>query len=170
MINLTHGEAQQVLDTLEKLANETPTTHVRVGKAISEGKEHVALWFDDSTDPLQQALYLNATKPEKLKPLLTFFRTRLSAPEPEPVAWRFDQAKYRENDLRGRQWTFNVFSQSKPYMDEMVRNVTPLYTAPPQYKVPEGYALIGIDALKAWGVYEQVSEACNYSLKEKNNG
>ena len=77
MINLTHGEAQQVLDTLEKLANETPTTHVRVGKAISEGKEHVALWFDDSTDPLQQALYLNATKPEKLKPLLTFFRTRL---------------------------------------------------------------------------------------------
>jgi hypothetical protein len=48
------------------------------------------------------------------------------------VAWRFDQAKYRENDLRGRQWAFNVFSQTKPYMDEMVRNVTPLYTAPPQ--------------------------------------
>jgi len=88
--------------------------------------------------------------------------------EQKPVAWRFDQAKYRENDLRGRQWAFNVFSQSKPYMDEMVRNVTPLYTAPPQYEVPEGYALIGIDALKAWGVYEQVSEACNYSLKEKN--
>ena len=87
-------------------------------------------------------------------------RTRLSAPEPtgewvgdkefweypkqpepssqsagadmEPVAWRFDQAKYRENDLRGRQWAFNVFSQTKPYLDEMVRDVTPLYTAPPQ--------------------------------------
>ena len=49
----------------------------------------------------------------------------------EPVAWRYDQAKYRTNDLRGRQWAFNVFSQTKPYMDEMVRNVTPLYTAPP---------------------------------------
>jgi hypothetical protein len=33
-----------------------------------------------------------------------------------------------------------------------------------QYAVPEGYALIGIDALKAWGVYEQVSEACRYPV------
>jgi len=50
----------------------------------------------------------------------------------EPVAWRYDQAKYRTNDLRGRQWAFNVFSQAKPYIDEMVQNVTPLYTTPPQ--------------------------------------
>jgi hypothetical protein len=93
-ITLTREEAQQVLDALEKLANETPTTHVRVGRAISDGKEHVALWFDDSTDPLQQALYLNATKPEKLKPLLTFFRARLSAPEPEPVAgYRWEEGR-----------------------------------------------------------------------------
>jgi len=46
----------------------------------------------------------------------------------EPVAWRYDQAKYRTNDLRGRQWSFNVFSQTKPFIDEMVQNVTPLYT------------------------------------------
>ena len=59
-------------------------------------------------------------------------RAALAQPEPEPVAWRFDYAKYRENDLRGRQWAFNVFSQTKPYMDEMVQDVTPLYTAPPQ--------------------------------------
>jgi len=52
----------------------------------------------------------------------------------EPVAWRYDQAKYRTNDLRGRQWAFNVFSQAKPYIDEMVQNVTPLYTTPPQRK------------------------------------
>jgi hypothetical protein len=50
----------------------------------------------------------------------------------EPVAWRYDQAKYRTNDLRGRQWEFNVFSQARPYMDEMVQNVTPLYTTPQQ--------------------------------------
>jgi hypothetical protein len=48
----------------------------------------------------------------------------------EPVAWRYDQAKYRFNDLRGRQWAFNVFSQARPYIDEMVQNVTPLYTTP----------------------------------------
>jgi len=59
-------------------------------------------------------------------------RAALAQPESEPVAWRFDHAKYRENDLRGRQWAFNVFSQTKPYMDEMVRDVTPLYTTPPQ--------------------------------------
>jgi hypothetical protein len=52
----------------------------------------------------------------------------------EPVAWRYDQAKYRTNDLRGRQWAFNVFSQAKPYIDEMVQNVTPLYITPPQRK------------------------------------
>jgi hypothetical protein len=52
-------------------------------------------------------------------------------PEQEPVAWRYDQAKYRTNDLRGRQWAFNVFSQTRPYIDEMVQNVTPLYTTPP---------------------------------------
>jgi hypothetical protein len=52
----------------------------------------------------------------------------------EPVAWRYDQAKYRTNDLRGRQWSFNVFSQTKPFIDEMVQNVTPLYTKPQQRK------------------------------------
>ena len=53
---------------------------------------------------------------------------------PEPVAWRYDEATYRPNDLRGRQWHFTLFSTRKPYADEMVRNVTPLYTAPPQRK------------------------------------
>jgi hypothetical protein len=61
------------------------------------------------------------------------FEAALEAKD-EPVAWRYDQAKYRTNDLRGRQWAFNVFSQAKPYMDEMVQNVTPLYTTPAQRK------------------------------------
>ncbi len=72
--------------------------------------------------------------------VIELLRARLSAPEPEPVAWRFDQAKYRENDLRGRQWAFNVFSQSKPYMDEMVRNVTPLYKDPTPCQTCEALA------------------------------
>lgn len=65
---------------------------------------------------------------------------KMSQPEPEAVAWRFDQAKYRENDLRGRQWVFNVFSQTKPYMDEMVRNVTPLYRDPTPCQTCEALA------------------------------
>jgi hypothetical protein len=53
-----------------------------------------------------------------------------------PVAWMYDQAKYRENDLRGRQWAFNCFSQNKPWVDDMVRNLTPLYTSPPAQRKP----------------------------------
>jgi len=65
---------QQALDALEKLASQTPTTHVRLGKAQFDGKEHIALWFDDCSDPIQQATYINATKPEKLKELLQLVR------------------------------------------------------------------------------------------------
>ena len=64
---------------------------------------------------------------------ITAIKAALEAKD-EAVAWRYDQAKYRTNDLRGRQWAFNVFSQGKPFMDEMVQNVTPLYTTPPQRK------------------------------------
>ena len=55
-------------------------------------------------------------------------------PEQEPVAWRYDEATYRPDDLRGRQWHFNLFSTHKPYADHMVQNVTPLYAHPPQRK------------------------------------
>jgi hypothetical protein len=49
----------------------------------------------------------------------------------EPVAWMYDAATYPEGDLRGRQWKHNVFSVSKPYMDNnMVNNLRGLYTAP----------------------------------------
>jgi hypothetical protein len=65
----------------------------------------------------------------------------------EPVAWRYDQAKYRTNDLRGRQWAFNVFSQARPYMDEMVQNVTPLYTTPPQRKPLTDEEIIDCDKI-----------------------
>jgi hypothetical protein len=62
---------------------------------------------------------------------ITAIKQALTAPVQEPVAWRYDLAKYRENDLRGRQWAYSVFSPTKPYIDEMVRNLTPLYTTPP---------------------------------------
>lgn len=40
-------------------------------------------------------------------------------------------------------------------------------TAPTPRKpvtVPEGYALISIDALKAWGKYDEVLAACQYGI------
>ena len=59
-------------------------------------------------------------------------------PEQEAVAWRYDEATYRPGDLRGRQWRFNLFAMCKPYLhpiqEDMVQNVTPLYTHPPQRK------------------------------------
>ncbi len=47
-----------------------------------------------------------------------------------------------------------------------------LATTPPaaQPAVPEGYALIGIDVLKAWGKYDEVSAACCYPLGAKQKG
>ena len=52
---------------------------------------------------------------------------------------------------------------------ELGKGVHKLYAAPPaqQLAVPEGYALIGIDALKAWGVYEQVRDACQYPVAQQ---
>ena len=48
---------------------------------------------------------------------------------PEAAAWRYDLAKYRETDLRGRQWQHDMYFRDKPYEDTgMVRNLTPLYT------------------------------------------
>jgi hypothetical protein len=93
--------------------------------------------LDLALEALQFKNILNAcgqyfvVDPAKAAEAITAIKQARSAPVQEPVAWRFDQAKYRENDLRGRQWAFNVFSQTKPYMDEMVRNLTPLYTTPP---------------------------------------
>ena len=35
---------------------------------------------------------------------------------------------------------------------------------PEEQKVPEGYALISIDTLRAWGKYDEVQEACHYPI------
>lgn len=74
-----------------------------------------------------------------------------------PVAYRYDLARYWPGDVRGRQWMFGVFSASKPEMNEMVQNVTPLYAAPVAQQadhfpdagkmiqaVPDGYKLVPV--------------------------
>lgn len=73
------------LDALEDVARKTPTTHVRAGKAMIGDKEHVALWFDDSSDPIQQADYINQTKPEKILALIEALRQALAQPSKQGV-------------------------------------------------------------------------------------
>ena len=120
---ITREEAQQVLDALETLAKyEHPEHKIQIRKQKNGG--HIVTVYPHK-------LATNGAE---------ILSARLSAPEPEPVGWMFDQAKYRENDLRGRQWAFNVFSQTKPYMDEMVRNVTPLYKDPTPCQTCEALA------------------------------
>ena len=49
-----------------------------------------------------------------------------------PAAYMYDQARYGPTDLRGQQWLPEL-SRLKPYEGNgMVRDVTPLYTTPPQ--------------------------------------
>ena len=50
----------------------------------------------------------------------------------EPVAWMFDRATWHEGDIRGRGWRPDI-SRIKPYDSGMVRNVVPLYAAPPDF-------------------------------------
>lgn len=35
------------------------------------------------------------------------------------------------------------------------------------FEVPEGYALVSIEALKAWGKYDEVSTACQYPVQQE---
>jgi hypothetical protein len=145
---------QMALDALEKLSNETPTTHVRVGKAKTvDGKEIVALWFDDCSDPLQQAVYINATKPEKLKGFLKQVRDRLAQPEPEPAGF------FSVNDYGN--WEQNESNHG-----------TPLYTAPPKREwvglTDEERKLIIHEWRHQEGKAAQLCQAIEAKLKEKN--
>jgi hypothetical protein len=87
-------------------------------------------------EALQMCLEYIETDAHERRYVRHAIKQALAAPVQEPVAWRYDLAKYRENDLRGRQWAHSVFSPTKPYIDEMVRNLTPLYTTPPAAKRP----------------------------------
>ena len=63
--------------------------------------------------------------------------------------------------------SFNeAFFPFKPHDDGDWR---PLYAAPPA-AVPEGYALVSIDALRAWGRLDEVRDACRYPLAAARKG
>ena len=90
-----------------------------------------------------------------------------------PIAWRWDEARYRPGDLRGRQWVYNRYAGLPPYIDEMVRNVTPLYPHPPRREWQ------GLTKEEIWHaarccrtaehLIETFASAIEEKLKEKNH-
>ena len=81
------------------------------------------------------AIYREALRPAGLVPTDKFEQLCAQAKQAnaptsaEPVAWMWDQAEYREGDLRGRRWG-QAFGTQKPTDAWMIRNLIPLYAAP----------------------------------------
>ncbi len=103
-------------------------------------------------------------KPIEVRDLL---RARLSAPEPEPVAWMHRQGNYTEphsmrldDDAKARGWTEE-----------------PLYTAPPQREwqglTDEEIDAVGRDEWVGWpsydGEFTKIYRVLEDKLKEKND-
>jgi hypothetical protein len=150
--------AEQALEALEDIAEKTPTTHVRAGKAMIGGKEHVALWFDDSSDPIQQADYINQTKPEKMLAMIKALRQALAQPEQEPVAYYYEKSPGK----RG----VSLYKETEEWQ--------PLYTAPPKQWVgltDEEFKFIASKySLPTQTGMEYFKDELETKLKEKNNG
>lgn len=159
------------LDALEDVARKTPTTHVRAGKAMIGDKEHVALWFDDSSDPIQQADYINQTKPEKILALIEALRQALAMEKFSEVNQKIEEALKQPEQkpvaivnegMGGIEWL------SKPLPDD-----TPLYTAPPNRKwerlTPQELNAI-TEKVRTWNSYDitDIYFAIESELKKKN--
>ena len=85
-------------------------------------------------------------------------QAKLSAMEKqEPVAWMMCAAD-KETRL--------ILNRPSEEHHKLFTCIYPLYTAPKVIPLttPKGYALISIDALKAWGKYDEVVEACRYPI------
>jgi hypothetical protein len=108
-ITLTREEAQQVLDAFESA---TP----KYTRARKDGKT------------LGGALDYWKLEQHKRMPALKILRARLSAPEPEPVAWM------NEGDIGKTDW--KVWAHGKPTA------TIPLYAVPPQRKPWDNKVLI----------------------------
>ena len=105
-ITLTREEAQQVLDALGSCEED---------------------WIYDGEDEHPVDVY----DKEKVGKAFALLKNRLSAPEPEPVAWMYEYGTDHGDAVNQIFWHKNLRLE-KP--DGMVRNVVPLYTAPPQRK------------------------------------
>ena len=104
-ITLTREEAQQVLDALNSCGEDW----------IADGE------WETQVDDYDHELVAKA---------IETLRARLAQPEPEPVAWMYEYGTDHGDAVNEIFWHKNLRLE-KP--EGMVRNVTPLYTAPPQH-------------------------------------
>jgi hypothetical protein len=97
--------------------------------------------------------------------LIETFRARLAQPEPKPVAWMYEFGTDNADAVNEIRWYKNVHL-TKP--SGMVRNVVPLYTAPPQR---DWQGLTDEDRYKfaaAQYGWEDLLIAAEAKLKQKN--
>lgn len=88
---------------------------------------------------------------------------------PDHVEQRIRTWRQRTMNRSGDMLAIDDF-MGQDSINDLVDFVCDEWAMPPQYAVPEGYALIGIDSLKAWGVYEQVASACCYPTAQSEVG
>jgi hypothetical protein len=142
MITLTREEAQSVLDALSGCREDSEELFYDYKQKYGEHYKPQRITFQQSVlDQSAQAI-------ETL-------RTRLSAPEPEPVAWMY-------NSMGDTRFAKNLDTPGM-HKDESV----PLYTAPPQR---EWQGLTDEEKNEiTWGktVYE-ILDLAEAKLKEKN--
>lgn len=109
--------------------------------------------------------------PAEIDHVMETLRAQLAQPEPEPVAWKYEFGTDNADAVNDVRWYKNV-SLTKPH--GMVRNVVPLYTAPPQR---EWVGLMDEEINYAWRMGEaNISEsnfefcyrAIEAALKAKN--
>ncbi len=142
-ITLTREEAQQVLDALEEaqsytscetwspsmtdeLRKKEETLRAKLSAPEPKeltGKEKIVydILCSDETPPNGQ--HWEGFVAQKIV-------EALAQPEPEPVAWIYEYGSNHGDAVNETRWYLNV-SLSEPKLS-LVRNVRPLYTAPPQ--------------------------------------
>jgi len=135
MITLTREEAQQVLDALNKGIRRNDwkpvcDAHNEMKMRLAQPEPKKALVMRGQKDKVV-AIYrendediIRAEMPHE-----EILRARLAQPEPEPVAWMYEFGTDNADAVNEIRWYKNVHL-TKP--SGMVRNVVPLYTAPPQ--------------------------------------
>ncbi len=131
MITLTREEAQQVMFWLKGITLPATDDLVQIISARLSapepkeltGKEKIVydILCSDETPPNGQ--HWEGFVAQKIV-------EALAQPEPEPVAWIYEYGSNHGDAVNETRWYLNV-SLSEPKFS-LVRNVRPLYTAPPQ--------------------------------------
>ena len=95
---------------------------------------------------------------------------RLAQPEQEPVAWSYWQSCLNDDGTQTAPWVHRL-SKFKPDESIINKDVTPLYTTPPQRTwvgLTEEDKQIAFDDTQEGGGFWEFADAIEAKLKEKN--